>query len=158
LAALAVWLAAPLPRISDFPESGFPVAAVAHTMNQLAPPGRTPRILTSDQWGDYLIFRLYPRQRVFFDGRSDFYGPTLGLDYKELMTAGPRWPEILARYGFDVALLPPEWPLGSILERDPEWELMYRDKVASVLVRRPDDVRKSGVKKTGPTAECRTDG
>ncbi len=32
------------------------------------------RIFTYDQWGDYLIYRLYPRIRVFIDGRSDFYG------------------------------------------------------------------------------------
>ncbi len=31
-------------------------------------------IFTFDQWGDYLIYRLYPRTRVFIDGRSDFYG------------------------------------------------------------------------------------
>jgi len=151
LAALAVWLAAPSTPVSDFPEAGFPVAAVAHTMDRLAPPGQMPRILTSDQWGDYLIFHLYPRQRVFFDGRSDFYGPVLGADYKELMGAGRRWPEILAHFGFEVALLPFDWPLGSILERDPEWQLVYRDKVAGVLVRRP-----GGVKKNAAGAECRT--
>jgi len=151
LAALAVWLAAPSTPVSDFPEAGFPVAAVAHTMDRLAPPGQMPRILTSDQWGDYLIFHLYPRQRVFFDGRSDFYGPVLGADYKELMGAGRRWPEILAHFGFEVALLPFDWPLGSILERDPEWQLVYRDKVAGVLVRRP-----GGVKKNAASAECRT--
>src|SRR5258708_2009594 len=39
------------------------------------------RVLTTDQWGDYLIFRNYPRQRVFVDGRSDFYGPGVGGQY-----------------------------------------------------------------------------
>jgi hypothetical protein len=158
LAALAVWAAAPFNRISDFPATGFPVAAVAHTEDRLAPPGRMPRILTSDQWGDYLIFHLYPRQRVFFDGRSDFYGPVVGADYQDLMGAAHRWPEIFSRYGFEVALLPYDWPLGSILERDPGWELVYRDKVALVLVRRPDPIRKSSVKKKGASAEWRTDG
>jgi len=158
LAALAVWLAAPAARISDFPEASFPVAAVAHTMDLLAPPGARPRILTSDQWGDYVIYRLSPRQRVFFDGRSDFYGPALGADYKELMGVGRRWPEVLAHYGFEIALMPFDWPLGSILERDPEWQLVYRDKVARVLVRRPKNVEKNGVKKGGPGAECNTSG
>jgi len=158
LAALAVWIAAPSAHISDFPEAGFPVAAVAHTIDLLAPAGGMPRILTSDQWGDYLIYRLSPRQRVFFDGRSDFYGPALGADYKELMGVGRRWPEVLAHYGFEIALMPFDWPLGSILERDPEWQLVYRDKVARVLVRRPKNVEKNGVKKGGPGAECNTSG
>lgn len=158
LAALAVWLAAPSPPMSDFPAARFPVAAVAHTLDRLAPPDRPPRILTSDQWGDYLIFRLYPRQRVFFDGRSDFYGPMLGADYKELMGAGHRWPELFARYAFEVALLPCDWPLASVLERDPDWELLYRDGVALVFLRRPGTAPGSGVKKNGSAAECKADG
>ena len=32
------------------------------------------RIFTDDEWGDYLIWSLYPSHRVFIDGRSDFYG------------------------------------------------------------------------------------
>src|SRR5205814_8960210 len=32
------------------------------------------RVFTSDQWGDYLIYRFYPDQQGFIDGRSDFYG------------------------------------------------------------------------------------
>ena len=32
------------------------------------------RLLTTDQWGDYIIYCFYPRQKVFMDGRSDFYG------------------------------------------------------------------------------------
>ena len=69
-----------------------------------------PRILTSDQWADYLIFRLYPQQRVFFDGRSDFFGAAIGSDYRKLLagensvarTAGPlpiRSGAIAARLG-----------------------------------------------------------
>ncbi|MBZ5579011.1 MAG: hypothetical protein LAP40_20815 [Acidobacteriia bacterium] len=125
-------------QLGDFPEIRFPVAAVARNLDRLTPsPTPAPRILTSDQWGDYLIFRFYPRQRVFFDGRSDFYGPALGRDYQILLTAARPWPEVLARYRFDVALLPLDWPLASVLERDPEWQLVYRDKMAALLVRRP---------------------
>ena len=65
-----------------------------------------PRILTSDQWADYLIFRLYPRQRVFFDGRSDFFGPAIGSDYRKLLAGEKSWRELLDRYQFDLALLP----------------------------------------------------
>jgi hypothetical protein len=158
LAALALWLAAPFPRISDFPPTAFPVAAVARNMGRLAPTGWHPRILTSDQWGDYLIYRLYPRQQVFFDGRSDFYGPAVGNDYKQLMGAGRRWHETMARYGFDLALLPQDWPLASVLERDPQWELVYRDELALVLARRSLPFNKNAVKKEDSSAECRTDG
>jgi hypothetical protein len=152
LAALALWITASTSHIVDFPSSNFPVAAVAHNLDRLDPRGHMSRILTSDQWGDYLIYRLYPRQRVYFDGRSDFYGASLGGDYKVLLAAERQWPEILARYRFDLALLPLDWPLGSILERDPTWQVVYQDKVAVLFARNT-----AAVKKNGSNAECKND-
>ncbi len=38
------------------------------------------RLLTTDQWGDYLIY-LNPQQKVYVDGRSDFYGQEIGNEY-----------------------------------------------------------------------------
>jgi hypothetical protein len=149
LAVAALWLTAPAAGIQDFPEERFPVAAVAHNLGRLIPAASMPRVLTSDQWADYVIFRLYPRQRVFFDGRSDFYGDVLGSEYKVLLTADHRWPDVLSRYEFALAILPIDWPLGSILEHEPDWRLVYRDSVAVVLAR-------GGEIKNGPgAAECR---
>ena len=61
-----------------------------------------PRVLTSDQWADYLIYRLYPEQRVFFDGRSDFFGAALGSDYRKLQACERPWRELLERYRFQI--------------------------------------------------------
>jgi len=135
LGAVALLVALPQAGLADFPGSFFPAAAVARNLDRLAGPA-APRILTSDQWADYLIYRLYPRVRVFFDGRSDFYGPSVGEDYRTLLDAGRRWPEVMARYGFQLALLPRDWPLGQILERDPGWREVYRDHQAVLLARR----------------------
>jgi hypothetical protein len=119
----------------DFPEARFPVAAVERNAAWLAPAGRMPRVLTSDQWADYLIYRLYPRQRVFFDGRSDFYGPSLGAEYRELLGASTGWRATLARYGFDRALLPRDWPLSTMLDREPGWRRVYEDRAGVLFVR-----------------------
>ncbi len=123
-------------RIVDFPRAGFPLAAIDNNRAILAPPGAMPRILTSDQWADYLLFRLYPRQRVFFDGRSDFYGPKLGDDYQVLEYGGIGWREMLARYGFELALVPRDWPLERLLAVDADWERVYDDGQATLYRRR----------------------
>ena len=149
--ALTAWcapLAAALfvftsPRVSDFPAKRFPVRAVAAMHTVLAPAGSQPRILTSDQWGDYVIFHLYPRQRVFFDGRSDFYGEKLGADYQALLDASGRAREVLDRQRFDLALLPHEWALGRVIEGDRGWKCIYRDEVAALYAR-----------SAGPAAAC----
>lgn len=120
---------------AGFPESRFPVRAVEWNRQWLAPAGAMPRVLTSDQWADYLIFRLYPRERVFFDGRSDFYGPRLGADYRSLLDAETGWRGLLNRYGFELALLPRNWPLSTFLGREPGWREVYRDPVAVLYAR-----------------------
>lgn len=122
-------------RPAGFPESRFPVRAVEGNRRWLAPAGGMPRVLTSDQWADYLIFRLYPRQRVFFDGRSDFYGPRLGADYRSLLDAEAGWRGVLDRYHFELALLPQDWPLSTFLGREPGWREVYRDPVAVLYAR-----------------------
>jgi hypothetical protein len=126
-AGMAAVMAAPA---VGFPESLFPVAAVERNLGELTARQGMPRVLTSDQWADYLIFRLYPEQRVFFDGRSDFYGASLGADYRKLLAGERPWRELLARYQFDLALLPHDWALSTSLEREPGWHRIYEDQVA----------------------------
>jgi hypothetical protein len=120
----------------DFPGNKFPVAAVTRNIARMAPAGGSrPRILTSDQWGDYLIYRFYPQGRVFVDGRSDFYGPEVGGEYLALLNAVPGWERIVDQYGFDLALLPSEWPLAHLLMRDGRWRVLDRDRQAIFLER-----------------------
>jgi len=133
LGALALWAVFPAPGLAEFPARSFPVTAVSHNSALLA--SAAARILTSDQWGDYLIYRLYPGTRVFYDGRSDFYGEAIGEDYRVLLGAGRRSREVMERYRFTAALLPLDWPLGQILEHDRDWRVEYRDRQAVLLVR-----------------------
>ncbi len=133
----------------DFPANRFPVAALDRNLPVIAPAASAPpRLLTSDQWGDYLIYRLYPDERVFVDGRSDFYGPVIGRQYLELLNAAPTWKNIVVAYDFDVALLPAEWPLGRLMMLDPGWRIRYQDRQA-ILLERNRDARLN--KKPDPT-------
>jgi hypothetical protein len=134
LSAALVVAAAPA---VTFPDKVFPVRAVEANAFRLAPPAAMPRILTSDQWGDYLIYRLYPRQRVFFDGRSDFFGPAIGADYQKLLAGESPWRELLDRYHFELALLPRDWALSTALELVPGWRKVYEDPVAVLYARVP---------------------
>ncbi|MCC6857558.1 MAG: hypothetical protein IT158_03300 [Bryobacterales bacterium] len=114
----------------DFPEIKFPVRAVEAVERSGA-----QRLFTSDEWGDYLIYRRYPRGRVFIDGRSDFYGPGVGNDYIKLMQGHWEWRRLMEKYGFDAALVPVGWPLAELLKREPGWRLRYDDGRAVWLER-----------------------
>jgi hypothetical protein len=110
---------------TDF-EHNFPTKMVAKYGDEIA----ASRVFSTDQWGDYLIYRLYPRQRVFVDGRSDFYGEKLGKDYLALMNSDHRWASILDRYGFNLILIPVKWPLSSVLKLSPNWSVVADDGYA----------------------------
>ena len=126
-----VLLNAPLGWPRDFPGEVFPTEMI-HRHSELMATGR---LLTTDQWGDYIIYSFYPRQKVFVDGRSDFYGEAFADQYLHLLQGAYDWREIMERNRFDVALLPATWPLSSLLKQDPSWRVVEDDH-RSVLLQR----------------------
>lgn len=116
----------------DFPETSFPVVAA----NTLGDRLQGQKILTSDQWGDYLIYRFWPATKVFIDGRSDFYGPELGRQYLAMVNGSPSWRRHFAEHRIDFVLLPRVSDLGGQLERDPDWQTIHSDTLSIAFARR----------------------
>lgn len=115
-------MGAPIKWPQDFPDLIFPTAIVrAHSDLILR-----SRVLTTDQWGDYLIY-VNPAQKVFIDGRSDFYGPEVGNDYIRLSGGAWDWRQLLDKYRFDLVLLPVESALAQILKLAPDWRVVEDD-------------------------------
>ena len=110
----------------------FPREMVAAQQERLL---KSTRLFTMDQWGDYILYKQWPRQKVFVDGRSDFYGRAFGEEYISLMSADYKWPGIVKRYGFDLMLLPVDWPLASVIKLSPEWTLVADDGKAILFER-----------------------
>jgi hypothetical protein len=108
---------------AEFPAFRFPKLAADALGGRLA--GR--RLLSTDQWGDYLVYRFHPALKVFIDGRSDFYAPQIRDDYLVLMNSKWGWQGALERHGFEAALLPASWALSQTLKLDPDWRLLYDD-------------------------------
>ncbi len=130
-AVIVVLALAPLNWPRDFPKDLFPGALIARHAQRLS----TARVLTTDQWADYLIFRNYPQQRVYLDGRSDFYGETLGKEYLGVLQLSSGWRNTMERRRFDAVLLPPRWPLVEMLKRSPEWRISDDDGTAILFLR-----------------------
>lgn len=107
----------------DFPDLKFPARIVSDFKTQLT----SGRLLTMDQWGDYLIYHNYPQQRVFIDGRSDFFGKDIGREYVRMMQGQWDWDVLLEKYQFDRVLSPLEWPLTALLKKDPRWRILKDD-------------------------------
>ncbi|WP_321477640.1 hypothetical protein [uncultured Paludibaculum sp.] len=126
----------PLPWPTDFPGVRFPTKMVATHADLL----RSSRVATEDQWADYLIYRFYPEQKVFFDGRSDFYGEALTKEYVQFMGAESNWKSVMEKYGFTVALLKVQSPLSTVLKESGAWRVVDDDGKAIVFERRGQKV------------------
>jgi hypothetical protein len=131
--AISLLLVLRLPAVAGrtgFAPDQFPVNA-AHVIERSVP--LDARILATDKFGGYLIYRFHPGRRVFFDGRSDFYGASFLKDYGRMMQVRPGWEQIFSKFGFTHALLPVDSPLTGVLESR-GWERMNGDRT-SVLLR-----------------------
>jgi hypothetical protein len=129
--AVASLLVLPVRWPQDFPAVRFPIP----TIEKFSARFPHARLLTVDQWADYLLYRFYPGVRVFVDGRSDFYGPQIGKDYLRLLSGQHNWRALLDRYRFDLILIPPDWALASLLKEDRQWKLLADDGAALLFER-----------------------
>jgi hypothetical protein len=127
----------------DFPSQKFPTDLVRKHEGLI----RESRLLTTDQWGDYILFHYWPAQKVFIDGRSDFYGPKIGNEYLRLSQGGWDWNQLLDRHGFTAALVPLEWPLAALLKQHRGWKVLSDDGKALVfqkIAAKPQSAAASG--------------
>jgi len=87
-------------------------------------------------WGGYLIHELYPQQKVFIDGRADFYEYAgVFADYLDMMHVEQNAFRLLDRYDIRACLLPRKSTLATVLGQLPQWKVAYSDDVAVLYVR-----------------------
>lgn len=103
------------------------------------------RIFHHQRFGDYLIWRLWPQHKSFFDGRVHLFGREIHYDYR-LILSGEGWKPRLDQYEIDYILLPTQ-PEGGFqllqeVRRSKEWRVLYEDEQA-VLFERTKPVRVS---------------
>jgi hypothetical protein len=110
-----------------------------------------PMFNTYEQ-GGYLIWKVWPQEQVFIDGRS--LSDTVYRDYNSILfnagsysdqVAGPR-KELLDRYGVQVVVMNTmDYVSGALYSLalalanpvSTEWELVYDDSQAVIFLRRP---------------------
>jgi hypothetical protein len=113
---------------SEFNPDRFPVAAIP----TIAASNGT-RIFASDQWGGYLIYRLYPAKKVFVDGRADVFGRDLSMLGLTIQNARYDWKRQLNRFAVDMVIIKPDAPLAAALKVSPDWMTLFDDGKAIVF-------------------------
>jgi hypothetical protein len=117
---------------AHFDAGKFPVQATEAIIQR----GIREPIFAPDSWGGYLIYRLYPQNKVFVDDRHDLYGENFLRDYLKAIRLTPDWDVFLNEEKVNWALLPAESSLANMLEETTQWNVVYRDKTAVLLERK----------------------
>jgi hypothetical protein len=115
----------------DREQSRFPARAASFLDTQKLPAP----IFNSYDYGGYLIWRLYPRYRVYIDGRTDLYGHAFFEQFLQVyeVTADPR--PLLDRDGIRTVLVEPQSNLARFLRTQGNWKVVYEDATAVIFSR-----------------------
>jgi hypothetical protein len=110
----------------------FPVAAVAFLDREHIPAP----IMNHYNWGGYFIWKLYPKYRVFMDGRADVYGDAFMTDFGACYYLTDNWKKTLEQWGIRTVVLPPDAPLITALRSNQDWKQIFSDSQAVILTKR----------------------
>lgn len=121
------------PELGNLLAPDNPVAATEHLKADPNPP---TRLFNAMGYGSYLIWAA-PEQRVFVDPRIELYPLAQWQDYIKL-SSGSDVAELTEKYQIDGLLLDNKTQAGLLQEvqRDPLWEIRYKDEQSTYLVQR----------------------
>jgi hypothetical protein len=117
---------------AHFDAGHFPVQA----SDVIVQRGIREPIFAPDSWGGYLIYRLYPQNKVFVDDRHDLYGEEFLKEYLKAIRLTPDWNGSLEKKKVNWALLPAESSLANMLKETSQWHVIYQDGVSVLLERK----------------------
>jgi hypothetical protein len=86
-------------------------------------------------WGGYLIWKLYPNNLVYIDGRMDVYDDSIVNNYKEIYYTGDDWLQLLDQSSTQWVLVETDSKLASSLKSEKSWKIKYIDGQAVLFLK-----------------------
>jgi hypothetical protein len=84
--------------------------------------------------GSYLIYSSHGAIPVFMDTRIDLYDPAFCKRFLQALIYADGWKELFSQYKIGAALLPNGTKLRFVLDQQPDWKAIYRDRNFSIFV------------------------
>ena len=102
----------------------------------------TGRMFHPQLYGDYIIWRLWPQQKTFIDGRIHLFPIEVADGYVRAMN-GIEWEELFRQWQIRYVLLSRDEPDSQILideiETSARWTRIYSDERSLLFAASPDD-------------------
>jgi hypothetical protein len=116
----------------SFDASKKPLAAIEFLQREHV----NGNMFNNDEFGDFLIYRASSEYKVFYDGRMDMDGPCRLKEYAKVVNLQSGWEKVFDDYGITWVFFDADSLLSRTLLASREWQLLYSDKVASILVKK----------------------
>ena len=104
----------------------------ADFIKEAALPGR---MYNEYEWGGYLIWRFFPKQKVFMDGRTVVYGEGIYKDWLKVSEGRENWQEVLDKYGVNFLIINYQKDRPEGFWEEKRWVPVYWDDYALVVIR-----------------------
>jgi hypothetical protein len=122
----------PRPELKEQHMTYYPVGALEF-INQHRLAGS---LLTDFNWGEYLIWNLYPRCRVSLDGRFETVYPLpVCREYFDFIYGHKNWRRFLEKYPPDMILVDSRLEISRLLRQEKSWREVYRDSGCVLFVK-----------------------
>ncbi|MBA4385614.1 MAG: hypothetical protein C0410_12825 [Anaerolinea sp.] len=110
-------------RQSEVENNEFPKAATEWILQN----NLKGEIFSSYTWGGYLIWKLYPYNLVYIDGRMDIYEDSIVSNYKNIYYTGADWLQLLDESPTQLVLVENDSKLAASLTDEKKWKIKYKD-------------------------------
>ncbi len=124
-------------KLATAREAAFPEKATDFIVQN----GIRGRLFNDHNYGGYLIYRLYPEQKIFFYGRHDVFPAGFMEEYNGIYRGEPGWEVKFDKYDIDYVLCNRKAPLRQLLLTRGRFSLVYDDANNSVLLRNSPQFR-----------------
>ncbi|MEW5819327.1 MAG: hypothetical protein AB1782_03990 [Cyanobacteriota bacterium] len=103
---------------------GYPV----NTVDFIKRNNLKGNIITNFNWGEYIIYNLYPDIKVSFDGRYEtVYPDNIVKDNLLFISGQPGWRKVLTRFNPDMVLVSKYDPVVYRMAYESGWPIVYKD-------------------------------
>jgi hypothetical protein len=97
-------------------------------------------ILPHFDWGEFMMWNVYPDSRVGMDGRFEtVYGKSDHEEYFDFLMGRNDWSRFLNRYPHDMVLIRTDTQTAVRLRRLPGWRPAYEDEGCVIFLRKKDE-------------------
>jgi len=96
--------------------------------------------------GGYLIWRMFPQEKVFIDGRTEVYGPQFYQRYVRLFANPDKFNAISDEFNINLILLTRIYtatdPFLNYIYQNKQWKLIYFDEISALFIKNSPDNQK----------------